>query len=255
MNSHLTIDLNCDLGESFGIYTSGHDEQIIPYISSANIACGFHAGDPTTMKQTVQRCLAHNVALGAHPGLPDLHGFGRREIAYTAEELYDIVLYQIGALQAFVKAEGGTLQHVKPHGALYHMTIRHKDNAAAVAKAIYDIDPTLIVYGFPKSELLSEANRLGLRGANEAFIDRTYAGDGTLLSREHETAMINDINNAVSQAVDIVKKGSVKTVEGEWMPIDANTLCIHGDGPHAERLVQKVVEVFEQEDIKITALG
>lgn len=263
MNTDLKIDLNCDLGESFGIYNIGHDEEIIPYISSANIACGFHAGDPATMKRTVQQCLTHDVAIGAHPGLPDLHGFGRREIAFSAEQLYDIVLYQIGALQAFIKAEGGTLHHVKPHGALYHMTIHNDHNAAAVAEAIYKIDPTLIVYGFPESALLKEARRIGLHGANEAFVDRAYSRDGTLLSRQHQAAMINDIHDAVAQAIDIVKKGKVKVGNGdgdgngdgnELITIQADTLCIHGDGTHALQLVKLMTTVFEQQNIVIKAM-
>ncbi len=248
------IDLNCDLGESYGAFRVGIDEEIMKYITSANIACGFHGGDPTTMHRTVNLCIDNNVVIGAHPGLPDLLGFGRREIAITPEEAYDMVLYQIGALSAFVKSEGGELKHVKPHGALYHMTVDDQVMAQAVAEAIFRVDPKLIVYGLSKSKLIEAGKSLGLHCANEAFADRTYSEEGFLTLRNMPKAVIVDIDEAVSQAISIVKYQKVSSISGTEVGVIADTLCLHGDGPHALAFAKKISERFKLEGITIQAL-
>lgn len=227
------VDINCDIGESFGTYKMGRDEEILDYISSANIACGFHAGDPTTMRRTVKLGIEKNVAIGAHPGLPDLVGFGRREMQISPKEAYDIMIYQIGALSAFAKSEGGKLYHVKPHGALYNMAAKDALLSEAIAEAIYTVDPELILYGLSGSELVKAGRKIGLRIANEVFSDRTYQQDGSLTSRREENALINDHKKAVNQVIRMVKEGKVMSVQGIDVPIKADTICIHGDSESA----------------------
>ena len=227
------IDLNCDMGESFGTYQLGNDEEILDFVTSANIACGFHAGDPTTMRKTVKMALEKNVAIGVHPGLPDLAGFGRRNIQITPEEAYDLVLYQVGALSAFVKAEGGKLQHVKPHGALYNMAARDYSLSLSIAKAIYRMDPELILFGLAGSELIKAGEKVGLRCANEVFSDRTYQQDGTLTPRTNSNAIIHTQERAVNQVIRMIKEGKVLSQQGLDVPINAQTICIHGDNKHA----------------------
>ncbi|MBF8961906.1 5-oxoprolinase subunit PxpA [Pontibacter sp. FD36] len=251
MNIPLSVDLNCDLGESFGAYRIGNDEQILPYVTSANIACGFHAGDPGVMRKTVELCLQHNVAIGAHPGLPDLVGFGRRNMAVSAEEVYDMVIYQIGALQAFVQAEGGNLHHVKPHGALYNMAATDVKLAEAIAEAVYKVKPEALLYGLAGSELIKAANRLNLRAANEVFADRTYQQDGTLTSRRQPDAMITDPTKAVNQVLRMVQEGKVQSQQGVDIGIQADTVCIHGDGPHALSFARHIQETLQREGIAL----
>lgn len=245
------IDLNCDLGESFGTYQQGDDAAIMPYISSANIACGFHAGDAATMEQTVQLALQHNVSIGAHPGLPDLQGFGRRRMDITAKEAYQLVVYQVGALAAFVTAEGGRLHHVKMHGALYHMVSTNTALAEAVVEAIYRIDPSLYIYGFPNSALLQAAKRLGLHTANEVFADRTYQSDGLLTPRTEDNAMISTIEQAVKQVMMMVENGEVTTIENQSLQIQPETICIHGDGKRAVSFAKAVRTALYQAGISI----
>lgn len=191
-----TVDINCDMGESFGSYKLGRDEEILDYVTSANIACGFHAGDPSTMKRTVQMALEKNVGIGAHPGVQDLVGFGRREINLSPEEAYDIVVYQIGALYAFVKSEGGKIQHVKPHGALFNMAAKDAQLAEAIAEAVYKVDPEMILFGLAGSELVKAGKKIGLRTANEVFSDRTYQQDGSLTSRRGKKCINNGSYNS-----------------------------------------------------------
>ncbi|MFD2787527.1 LamB/YcsF family protein [Hymenobacter rubripertinctus] len=233
MNSTLTIDLNCDLGESFGAYSLGQDEAILPLITSANIACGYHAGDPAVMKHTVRRALHHGVALGAHPGLPDLVGFGRREMAISAEEAYDMTVYQLGALLAFVRAEGGMLHHVKPHGALYNMAAVNPALAEALAEAVYRVAPEACLYGLAGSALPRAAEKLGLRTAHEVFADRSYQPDGTLTPRRQPGALLTDPAEAEAQVLRMVQESRVRAQSGEDIVIQADTVCLHGDGPHA----------------------
>ncbi|MBW8351838.1 LamB/YcsF family protein [Bacillus sp. IITD106] len=245
------VDLNCDMGESFGLYTLGHDEEIMRYISSANIACGFHAGDSATMNKTVKLALENGVKIGAHPGLPDLQGFGRRNMAITPQEAYEIVLYQVGALSAFVKAQGGSLHHVKPHGALYNIAAVDENLAIAVAKAVLHFDPQLILYGLAGSELIKAGEKIGLATASEVFADRTYQNSGTLTPRSQPNALITNTDDAISQVVKMVKEQKVTSVDGTNINIKADTICIHGDGPNALRFAQKINEVLATESILI----
>lgn len=248
-----SVDLNSDVGESFGAYRMGNDEEILQYVTSANIACGFHAGDPGVMKKTVRLAMQHQVAIGAHPGLPDLQGFGRRELVVSPEEAYDMVIYQVGALWAFVQAEGGQLHHIKPHGALYNMAAVNARLAEAIAEAVYKIHPQLILYGLAGSELIKAGKKLGLHTANEVFADRTYQPDGTLTSRKLPNALISDLSQAVAQVIGMVKEGKVATVQGKEISIIADTICIHGDGPHAVAFARHIYEVLSKEGIQVKA--
>ncbi|PRS13344.1 LamB/YcsF family protein [Bacillus pumilus] len=247
------VDINCDLGESFGQYTIGSDEQILEYVTSANIACGFHAGDPTVMRKTVRMALDKGVQIGAHPGLQDLVGFGRRPMAISAEEAYDLVVYQIGALSAFLKAEGGTMQHVKPHGALYNMAAKNTELSESIAKAVYHVDPSLVLYGLSGSELALAGERMGLQVAHEVFSDRTYQADGTLTSRREPNALIEDDELAVQQVVRMVREGKVHTVQGEDISLKADTVCIHGDGIHALQFAKTITSKLKEASIHLKA--
>lgn len=239
------IDLNCDMGESYGAYKLGSDKEILKFVTSANIACGFHAGDPSTMYKTVQLALENKVAIGAHPGLPDLVGFGRRNMDISPQEAYDMVVYQIGALNGFVKAEGGKMQHVKPHGALYNMAAKNRPLAEAIAKAVHKVDSELILFGLAGSELIKAGNEIGLRTANEVFSDRTYQKDGSLTPRRESNAVITDDNEAISQVIRMIKEGKVLSQQGVDIPIKADTVCIHGDGTHALTFARKIKELIE----------
>nr|WP_121269504.1 5-oxoprolinase subunit PxpA [Pedobacter schmidteae] len=252
-SSRYKVDLNCDMGESYGAYQMGNDEAIFPYITSANIACGFHAGDAAVMKRTVKLALKYQVAIGAHPGLPDLQGFGRREMAISDEEAYDMVVYQIGALNAFVQSEGGLLRHVKPHGALYNMAAANKNLAEAIAEAVYRINPLLVLYGLSGSELILAGSRIGLKVANEVFADRTYQDNGSLTSRRAANALINDADMAVAQSLRMVKEGLVTTTNGNDISIQADTICLHGDGEHAAAFAAKIHTLFKEDNIGLQA--
>jgi len=248
-----TIDLNGDLGESFGVYRIGQDEALLDQISSANIACGYHAGDPAVMRRTVKLCLEKGVAIGAHPGLPDLAGFGRRMMRITPEEAHDMVLYQIGALQAFVRAEGGRMQHVKPHGALYNMAATDRRLADAIAQAVSRFDPQLMLYGLSGSELIRAAEAAGLRAVAEAFADRTYRADGTLTPRDEPGAVLHDAGAAAEQVLRIIREGKVATAAGADMALHADTFCVHGDGPEAAALVARLRAEMKREGIAVNA--
>ncbi|MCU9593372.1 LamB/YcsF family protein [Caldibacillus thermolactis] len=250
-----TVDINCDMGESFGSYKLGRDEEILDYVTSANIACGFHAGDPSTMKRTVQMALEKNVGIGAHPGVQDLVGFGRREINLSPEEAYDIVVYQIGALYAFVKSEGGKIQHVKPHGALFNMAAKDAQLAEAIAEAVYKVDPEMILFGLAGSELVKAGKKIGLRTANEVFSDRTYQQDGSLTSRREKNALITDHTIAVQQVIRMVKEGKVQSLQGVDVAIQADTICIHGDGINALDFAKYITKSLEDADIKVTKIS
>ncbi|WLD94211.1 LamB/YcsF family protein [Alkalihalobacillus sp. AL-G] len=250
----MKIDLNCDLGESFGAYKIGSDEQILDYVTSVNIACGFHAGDPPTMRKTVKLALEKGVKVGAHPGLPDLQGFGRREMAVTPDEAYEFVVYQIGALSAFVKAEGGILRHVKPHGALYNMAAKNEQLAGAIAEAIYHVDPALILYGLSNSVLIRAGESIGLTTANEVFADRTYQSDCTLTPRTQPEALLIEQEAVLKQVVRMVKEQKVCCLQGTDVEIKADTICIHGDGPHALEFARFITDSLQKEGIEITPL-
>ncbi|WP_299737494.1 LamB/YcsF family protein [Rossellomorea sp. y25] len=236
----MKIDLNCDLGESFGTYTIGQDEEMMKFVSSVNVACGFHAGDPLVMKQTVTNALNHNLKIGAHPGLPDLQGFGRRMMHVTPEEAYALVQYQIGALLAFVKAQGGMLSHVKPHGALYNMAAKDSDLATSIAKAVYDLDPGLTLFGLSQSELTKAGEEIGLRVAHEVFADRTYQSDGSLTPRSLPNAVLHDENEVEKQVLRMVEKQEVVSTDGEVLSIKADTICLHGDNTAALNLAKRL---------------
>jgi len=247
------IDLNCDLGESFGAYSLGMDEDILRFVTSANIACGFHAGDPSVMQKTVKLALKNNVQIGAHPGLPDLAGFGRINMNITPQEAHDMVIYQIGALAGFVKAEGTRMQHVKPHGALYNMAAQDSKLAIAIAEAVYKVDSELILFGLAGSELVRAGAKIGLQTANEVFSDRTYQADGTLTPRTEPDALIHDKKQAVGQVVRMIKEGKVLSRQQVDVPVKADTVCIHGDGAAALAFAQQIKETLELSGIEIAA--
>ena len=243
------VDLNSDLGESFGAYTLGRDEEILQVVSSANVACGFHAGDPMVMKKTVALARQYGVAVGAHPGLPDLVGFGRRQMAISPEEAYSMVLYQVGALGAMASAQGVSLHHVKPHGALYNMAAKDKGLAEAVAAAVHDYDQELILYGLAGSELIKAGEARGLRTASEVFADRSYQEDGSLTPRSQPGAVLVDAEEALAQVLDMVSKGQVKAASGKWIPVRADTICVHGDGVKALAFARRIRESLQARDI------
>lgn len=252
MAKPITIDLNCDMGEGFGAWKMGNDAALMPLISSANIACGFHAGDAKTMLETVQLALKYDVAIGAHPALPDLQGFGRRSMLLPAEEVYSLVLYQIGALRAIAEAEGGTLHHVKPHGALYNMAAQNQALAEAIAKAAAKSD--LVLYGLSGSALEHAAKLYDLRFCGEAFCDRRYQKNGALVSRDLPEAVIEDPAQAARQALQIVQNQPIETIEGELLEVSCQTLCIHGDAPHALAIAQAVRQSLQAEGFRIAAV-
>nr|WP_295970268.1 5-oxoprolinase subunit PxpA [uncultured Bacillus sp.] len=249
------IDINCDLGESFGAYTLGYDERILDFVTSANIACGFHAGDPATIRKTVKMALEKKVGIGAHPGLQDLAGFGRREMHISPLEAYDIVLYQIGALYGFVKAEGERIQHVKPHGALYNMAARNSVLAEAIAEAVYKIDPEIILFGLAGSEIIKAGKRLGLHTASEVFSDRTYREDGTLTPRKEENALITDEQSAGKQVIRMIKEGKVLSLQGKDISITANTICIHGDNEKALDFAAYITASLQEAGIRTAKIS
>ncbi|MGB0732744.1 MAG: LamB/YcsF family protein [Pontibacterium sp.] len=245
------IDFNCDMGESFGAFTMGDDAAILPYITSANIACGFHAGDPCVMRSTLKAIKEHNVGLGAHPSLPDLQGFGRREMSITPDQAYNLVAYQIGALQALATCESLYVQHVKPHGALYNMASKDALLAKAICHAIQDVNKDLVLYGLADSELTTQAQNIGLTVAHEIFADRRYLADGTLAPRAHPNAVIKHVDDAIEQALDMVVNGYITTLEGTRLNIHADTLCIHGDKPNAPLFAKKLSAALSHEGVMI----
>ena len=250
----MKIDLNCDLGESFGNYKIGMDEEVIKYISSANIACGFHASDPLVMEKTVALAKENGVKVGAHPGFPDLAGFGRRNMNVSPKELKAMVVYQIGALNAFCKANEIKMNHVKPHGAMYNMAAKDERLALAIAEAVAHVDDSLVLVGLSGSELLKAAKRVGIKCASEVFADRVYEDDGSLVPRTKIGAVITNEEEASDRAVQMIKFGKVKSISGKEIPITADTICIHGDTPQALHLARIMRAKFAREKIEIQAL-
>jgi UPF0271 protein len=246
----MKLDLNCDMGESFGRYTLGDDEAIMPFITSANIACGMHAGDPVVIRQTVRLAKQHGVAIGAHPGWPDLQGFGRREMSLAPDEVEAFVLYQIGALAAFTKSENGELRHVKPHGALYNQAAKDRNLADAIAGAVKRFSGDLILVGLAGSGLIEAGIEVGLRVANEGFPDRNYNPDGTLVSRKQANAIIGSPEEVAAHAVKLAQEG----IDFSGRRIRIDTLCLHGDNPHAAQNARLVREALEQAGIKTASL-
>jgi 5-oxoprolinase (ATP-hydrolysing) subunit A len=249
------IDLNSDLGESFGTYVVGQDEQVLELVSSANIACGYHAGDPHIMNKTVEWAKEHHVGIGAHPGFPDLVGFGRRNMNITPEDTYSLVLYQIGALHGFCSAHEVPLQHVKPHGALYNMASKDPELANAIAQAVKDFNSELILFGLANSELIRAAQDAALPYASEVFADRTYQPDGTLTPRVEKDAMIRDEQAAIEQVIQMVKEGTVTAVDGSIIAIEADTVCVHGDESSALAFIKALRKRFTEENIEMERIG
>lgn len=250
-----TVDLNCDLGESFGNYKCGMDEEVIPYISSANVACGFHASDPVVMAKTVALAKESGVCIGAHPGYPDLAGFGRRNLDASPEEVKAMVQYQVGALHAFCTAQKVRLCHVKPHGAMYNMACRDQALAEAVCEGIFEVDPGLILLGPAGSELLNAAEAFGLTCAREVFADRAYEEDGSLVPRSRPGAVITDEDEAITRVIRMVKDKRVTAVTGRDIEVTADSVCVHGDGPKALAFVVKIREALEIENIQVVPFG
>jgi UPF0271 protein len=254
----MKIDLNCDMGESFGAYTIGLDEEVLEYITSANIACGWHAGDPLVMNKTVRMAAEKGVGVGAHPGYPDLMGFGRRNLDCTPEEIRNYMVYQIGALQAFCRVHGVSLQHVKPHGNLYLTAVEKEDVARAVAEAIVSVDSELLFVALAgaKGELMRRIGKeLGLRVVYEAFPDRAYTPEGTLVSRRQPGAVIKDPEVVSERALMMAKEGRVKAVDGSIIPLEVQTLCVHGDTPGAVALVRTIRERLESEGVEVCPMN
>jgi 5-oxoprolinase (ATP-hydrolysing) subunit A len=251
--TRMQVDLNSDLGESFGAWPMGQDEALMASISSANVACGFHAGDPSVMRQTVRLAIKHGVAIGAHPGFPDLVGFGRRELQASPTEVEDLVLYQLAALAGVAAAERTGLQHVKPHGALYNQACRDRALADAIARAVASFDRQLILFGLPGSELLRAAERAGLKGAAEVFADRAYEPDGSLASRRKLGSVIHDEEQVVERAVRMVRDRLVTATDGSDVRLDVDTICLHGDTPGAADLAYKVRQRLAAASIRVVA--
>ena len=245
------IDLNCDMGESFGAWRMGNDAALMDHVSSVNIACGFHAGDPSTIRETIEKAVEKRVAIGAHPGYPDLQGFGRRQMSLSPKEIFDLILYQVAALKGICEAAGSKLHHVKPHGALYNQAAKSKDMSRAIAEAVRAIDPALILYGGSQSELIVEAENIGLRAASEVFADRTYQSDGSLTPRNQPHALIADAQAAIDQAIQMVEKGTVTSLSGNEISIKAETICLHGDGEHALEFAIAISDAFAERNIEV----
>lgn len=247
------VDLNCDVGESFGAYRLGFDEELMPYISSASIACGFHAGDPIVMRQTVHWAEEVGIAIGAHPGFPDLIGFGRRDMQVSPEEARDYVIYQVGALQAFTEAK--RLQHVKPHGALYNMGAGNEELARAVAEGVREVDPKLILVGLAGSAWVNAGREAGLRVASEVFADRALNADGTLVPRSHPQAVIYEVKEVVARVLKIVNEGKVIAINGDQIEVNVDTICLHGDTLGAVVLARTLRRSLEAADVAVVPMG
>ena len=251
----MRIDLNSDLGESFGPWPMGQDMELMASISSANLACGFHAGDPGTMRATLVLAKASGVAVGAHPGFPDLVGFGRREMTATPQEVEDFVVYQVSALAGMAATQGVRLQHVKAHGALYNMACRDRALADAIARAVAAIDQRLILFGLPNSELIKAGQQAGLPVAAEAFADRAYEADGSLTSRQKAGSVIHDRATVVARAITMVRERRVVAVDGSEIALEADTICLHGDTAGAADLARAIRAGLEAAGIQVRRLG
>jgi 5-oxoprolinase (ATP-hydrolysing) subunit A len=244
-----TIDINCDMGESYGAWKMGEDAAVMPYITSANIACGFHGGDPATIRQTVRLAVEHGVAIGAHPSLPDLQGFGRRVMKISPQDMYDLVVYQAGAVEAFARAAGARLHHVKCHGALYNMAANDAALSEAMARAAKDLG--VMLYVLSNSKNFSIAKQAGIPVAGEVFADRGYSDDGTLAPRDRPGGMIEDAGEAVARALAMIEQGYVTSLSGKRVPVSADTLCLHGDQPGAVHFAKALRQAFTERSIAV----
>lgn len=251
----MQIDLNADMGESFGAYTIGADEQVMPSITSANVACGFHGGDPAVMRRTVRLAREAGVSVGAHPGFQDLAGFGRREMRVSPHDAEDMVLYQIGALAAIARSEGVSLRHVKPHGALYNIAVRDAALAEAIARAVRAFDPALILFALPGSELMRAGDACGLAVAAEGFADRSYEPDGSLTPRSRKGAVIHDTSAVVARAVRMATEGKVTAADGSEILLRVQTICTHGDTPGAQELTRALRAGLERAGVLIAPVS
>jgi len=251
----MTIDINCDLGESQDSYETGNDDAIMPYITSANIACGFHAGNPLIIEKTIQSAIRNGVSIGAHPGYADIEGFGRRAVTLSNEELRASVIYQVGAMKAMVETSGEKLHHVKPHGALYNSAATDFDMALVIARAIRDIDSSLILYALSGSALVRAARETGLTVASEVFADRAYNDDGTLLSRNFPGAIINETGKVIEQAIKMITENRVVTITGKEISITADTICLHGDNPMAPEFARSLGFALIKGGIELKSIG
>jgi UPF0271 protein len=252
----IRIDINCDLGESYGEFNVGNDAEIMPHITSANVACGFHAGDPVTMAQTINLAKKHKVAVGAHPGFPDLMGFGRREMQLTSEEAKNYVIYQISALQGFAKAANLNLQHVKPHGALYNMAVKDEKLSKAIAEAAKAVDNNLIVFAPSNSTLARVAAKNGLRVAYEFFADRAYNSDGSLVSRKQSNAIVHEPKVVAERVARAVSERTVSAVNGEVVNLgEVHTVCVHGDTPNSAELAKNLKKGLVKKGIDVKPVG
>jgi UPF0271 protein len=247
------IDLNCDMGESYGAWKMGADAGVMPYISSANIACGFHAGDPATIRQTVRLAVDSGVAVGAHPSLPDLMGFGRRVMRISPQDMYDLVVYQAGAVEAFARAAGAKLHHVKCHGALYNMAAMDEGLSDAMVRAVKDLGSGVILYCLSRSKNFELAKKANIPVAGEVFADRGYSDDGTLAPRDKPGGMIEDPQASVKQVLGMIEEGTVISLNGKRVPVAADTLCLHGDQPGAVVFAQTLRKVFSEKGIQVAA--
>ena len=247
------IDLNCDMGESFGVYRMGLDEEVIKNISSASVACGFHAGDPAWMRRTVQLAEEQGVAVGAHPSYPDLVGFGRREMMVPPDEVKADLTYQIGALQAFTSTK--KLQHVKPHGAMYNQAVNDEGLARAICEAVADMDPEIVLLALAGSKWVAIAEEMGMRVAREIFADRALNPDGTLVSRSHHGAVLHDVDDVVRRSVRMVTEGIATAVNGEEIVVEAESLCVHGDTPGAVEMASSLRRELEAAGVEVVPLG
>ncbi len=250
----MDIDLNSDLGESFGNYSIGNDAEVMKYITSANIACGYHAGDPLVIEKTIKLALENNVAIGAHPGYPDLLGFGRRSMKLATDELHAMILYQVGALKSMTEALGGKLEHVKPHGALYSDLAYDYNRSLAVAEAIYKIDPELIFIGLAQSKMSKAAREVGLKTACEVFADRAYNDDGSLVSRLDKGAVITDKEACLEQVNQLITSNSIQTINGNTIAMHADTICVHSDNLQAIEFVKALREFLTQKNVQLKSL-
>jgi UPF0271 protein len=247
------IDLNCDMGESYGAWKMGADAEVMPFISSANIASGFHAGDPATIRKTVKLAVDHGVAIGAHPSLPDLMGFGRRVMRISPQDMYDLVIYQAGAVEAFARAAGAKLHHVKCHGALYNMAAMDEGLSEAMVKAVKDLGSGVILYALSQSKNFEIAKKSGIKVAGEVFGDRGYSDDGTLSPRDKPGGMIEDAAASARQVLGMIEEGYVTSLSGKRVPVAADTLCLHGDQPGAVAFAKNLRKVFKERNIQVAA--
>ena len=248
-----SIDLNCDMGESFGAYKMGLDEEIIKYVSSANVACGFHAGDPMWMRYTVRIAEENDVAVGAHPSFPDLNGFGRRDLGASPEETRNDLVYQIGALQAFTSSK--RLQHVKPHGAMYNRAVDDEPLARSICDAVLEVDPNMVLVALAGSRWAAIAKEMGLRVAREIFADRALNSDGTLVSRSQPGSVLHDVDEVVERSLRMVTQGKATTVDGGEIEVQAESLCVHGDTPGAVEMAKALRQGLESADVQVVPLG